>query len=85
MEKSWGKRCYAGRVWMTDYILEIKRQFRDVYQFVPEKTDPGDEPIFAVGQIPDGVYPMTIAGKTDRVRIEKGKIYCRNFVAEAGS
>lgn len=70
-------------MWMTDYIREIKRQFRDVYNFTPERTEPGDEPIFADGQIPDGLYPMTIAGQRDNVRIVEGNIHCCNFVKAA--
>jgi hypothetical protein len=63
---------------MLDYIQAVKRQFRDVYGFLP-KEDYGDEVIFAEGQIPDGEYPMTIDGRLDKVRITKGTIYCCNF------
>lgn len=63
-------------MWMTDYIREIKRQFRDVYHFRPQGgTD--DDPIFL--NIPDGEYPMTIEGKLDRVRVKNSKISCGNF------
>ncbi len=63
---------------MIGYIQAIKRQFRDAYHFVPE-IDDGVEVIFAEGQIPDGVYPMTIDGKLDKVEIREGKIYCCRF------
>ena len=63
-------------MWMTAYIREIKKQFRDVYHFVP--NNPGvDEPNF--DHIPDGEYPMTIEGKLDKVRIVRGSISCCNF------
>lgn len=64
-------------MWMTLYIAEIKRQFRDVYKFKPSSTGPGDEPIF--DNVPDGDYPMTIDGRLDRVKIVHGKISCCNF------
>jgi hypothetical protein len=67
-------------MWMTDYIREIKRQFRDEYHFVPLKEEHG-EPIFKEGLIPDGEYPMTIEGKLDNVRIIRGTISCGNFEA----
>jgi hypothetical protein len=68
-------------MWMTDYIREIKRQFRDVYHFTPVRgTD--DDPTFAEGAIPDGEYPMTIEGELDRVRIVGGAISCCNFDKE---
>jgi hypothetical protein len=68
-------------MWMTDYIRAVKRQFRDVYHFVPVRgTD--DDPTFAEGAIPDGEYPMVIEGELDRVRIEDGKISCCNFEGE---
>jgi hypothetical protein len=61
---------------MTAYIREIKKQFRDVYKFVP--TNPGaEEPNF--DKIPDGEYPMTIEGKLDKVKITNGRIGCCNF------
>jgi hypothetical protein len=64
-------------MWMTSYISEIKRQFRDVYHFIPTGgTD--SEPLF--DNIPAGEYPMTIEGKVDKVRItERGGISCCNF------
>jgi hypothetical protein len=65
-------------MWMTDYIREIKRQFRDVYHFVPNGGTEAD-PTFAEGSIPDGEYPMTIEGRLDRVRLEDGAIKCGNF------
>lgn len=64
------------RMWMADYIREIKKQFRDKYGFTPSKTV-GGEPCF--DNIPDGMYPMRIEGKLDHVKIEKGKISCCNF------
>ena len=69
-------------MWMTDYIHEIKRQFRDVYGFAPSKVEEIDDPIFDEGQIPDGVYPMEIEGKTDYVKIVDGSINCCNYSSE---
>jgi len=63
-------------MWMTDYIREIKRQFRDVYGFTPLPGSTEDEPLI---KAPDGEYPMTIEGKLDHVRIVNGKISCCNF------
>lgn len=65
-------------MWMTSYINEIKRQFRDTYKFVPTGGT-SNEPLFADGQIPDGEYPMTIENKVDKVRIVNGTISCCNF------
>ena len=65
------------KMWFTDYIKAIKRQFRDVYGFTPRPGSADDDPIF--DNIPDGEYPMTIEGKTDKVRIENGGINCCNF------
>lgn len=67
-------------MWMTDYIREIKRQWRDVYGFVPREGSLPEEPLF--DNIPDGVYPMTIDGKVDQVRLIDGKISCCNFEEE---
>ena len=61
---------------MTEYIREIKRQFRDTYGFKPALGSPANEPIFVHGEIPDGEYPMTIEGVVDRVRITNGRIFC---------
>jgi hypothetical protein len=63
---------------MIAYIQAIKRQFRDVYHFVPAYQF-GEDLIFDEGQIPDGEYPMTIDGKLDKVEIREGKIYCCRF------
>ena len=69
---------------MMEYIREIKRQFRDQYGFKPTDERMG-ELVFAEGQIPDGEYPMTINGRTDRVKIESGMIRCGNFDTEANA
>lgn len=66
-------------MWMTDYIREIKRQFRDVYHMKPSRTV-GDEPCF--NHIPDGEYPMKIEGKTDYVRVTDNSISCCNHKAK---
>lgn len=63
-------------MWMTDYIREIKRQFRDVYGFKPDRIEGND---MCFDSIPDGEYPMTIEGKVDHVRITNGGISCCNF------
>lgn len=72
-------------MWMRDYEREVKRQLRDVYHFAPVAVDIDGEPIFSDDQIPNGVYPMTIADQMDRVRVEEGRIYCCNFVRAASS
>lgn len=59
---------------MQGYIDEIKRQFISVYGFKENPKIPG----VPMG-VPDGEYPMKIGEKTDKVRIENGKIYCCNF------
>ena len=61
---------------MIGYINEIKRQFRDTYNFVPNGGTQ-HEPLFEF--IPDGEYPMVIDGKTDNVKIVNGTISCCNF------
>ena len=66
-------------MWMTEYINEIKRQFRDTYHFEPVGGTQG-EPLF--DNIPDGTYPMTIEGKVDNVKIEGGMIHCCIFEKE---
>ena len=67
---------------MVDYINAVKRGLRDEHGFVPNGgTD--SEPLFADDAMPDGVYPVNIEGRLDRVRIERGRIYCCNFEAPA--
>jgi len=63
-------------MWMSDYMREIKKQFRDRYGFIPSRTV-GGEPCFE--HLPDGEYPMKIDGKVDYVRIVEGTISCCNF------
>jgi hypothetical protein len=67
-------------MWMTDYISAVKRGLRDQCGFVPTGGN-DDEPLF--DNMPDGVYPVTIEGRRDRVRIEAGRIYCCNYEATA--
>ncbi len=67
-------------MWMTDYISAVKRGLRDSHGFVSERTV-GSEPIFADGQIPDGIYPVVIEGKIDYVRITGNAIHCCNYEA----
>jgi hypothetical protein len=61
---------------MLGYIREIKRQWQEVYHFIPSRVVDG-EPCF--DNIPDGDYPMVIEGQLDWVRLEDGKINCCNF------
>jgi hypothetical protein len=68
---------------MLAYIMEIKKQFVSTYNFIPTRITDG-EPLFDRGVIPDGVYPMTIDGKLDRVRMEDNKIHCCNFEESDG-
>ena len=62
-------------MWMTEYIREVKKQFRDRYGFKPDRIV-GDELCF--DSIPDGTYPMKINGKKDIIRIVEGKIFVGN-------
>ncbi len=72
-----GGVCWLA-MWMTDYINAVKRGLRDQHGFIP--TGGTDiQPLFDDGAVPDGVYPMTIEGKVDRVKIEGGRIDCCNF------
>lgn len=64
-------------MWMTCYINEIKRQFRDKYNFIPTGGTES-EPLFN-NSIPDGEYPMEIDGKIDNVKIKDSAISCCNF------
>lgn len=66
-------------MWMTAYISEIKRQFRDKYKFTPIGGTV-QEPLF--DSIPDGVYVMEIEGKIDYVEIKDGGIKCCNYKTE---
>ncbi len=59
---------------MLSYIAEIQRQFVEVFGF-PARKDASHIP----AHVPDGVYPMTIDGKVDHVKIEGGKISCCNY------
>lgn len=63
-------------MWMTEYVREVKKQLRDKYGFVPDRTV-GDEPCF--DHIPDGDYPMTINGKLDRVKVVNGRFVVSNL------
>lgn len=60
---------------MTDYIAEIQRQLVTKYGF-PAR---GDYPEIPQNIVPDGVYPMTIEGKIDYVKITRGEINCCNW------
>jgi len=65
-------------MWMTDYIREVKKQFRDLYGFKPTDDCSPDDPVYEEGKVPDGVYPMIIEGKMDFLEIKCGKINCCN-------
>jgi hypothetical protein len=67
-------------MWMTSYISEIKKQFRDKYKFVP-CGGTKDDPIF--NNIPDGEYPMLLDGKIDYVRVEGVSISCGNYTPKS--
>jgi hypothetical protein len=62
-------------MWVTEYIDEIQKKLITDYGF---KAGPNGLP----ANVPDGVYPMKIEGKLDKVRIENGRIYCCNFEEE---
>jgi hypothetical protein len=63
-------------MWMTDYLRAVKRGFRDQHGMKP---DGGTEEDPTFSHIPDGIYPMEIDDKTDRVEIIGGLIYCCRF------
>lgn len=63
---------------MTQYIAEIQRQLVSKYRFAPRE----DYPDIPKDKVPDGVYPMTIDGSVDNVKITNGKISCCNFEPE---
>ncbi len=63
-------------LWMTNYINEIRKQLRDVYNFKPNGGN-DNEPLF--DNIPNGEYPMTIDGKLDNVIVKDNKINCCNY------
>lgn len=61
---------------MTEYILEIKRQFKEKYNFKP--IDPEEcEPRF--DNIPTGVYPMKLFGKIYDVVVDERGIDLKPF------
>jgi hypothetical protein len=66
-------------MFMTEYIREIKRQFRDVYGFISPPGSSNPDLMFDEGRIPDGEYPMTIDGKVDHVRIVRGALHSDNI------
>lgn len=70
------RRRLINNMWMTQYVSEIRRQLRDVYNFTPTGGTE-HEPLF--DNIPDGEYPMTIEGKVDKVRTKDNRLYCCNF------
>lgn len=64
-------------MWFTEYVLEVKKGFRDIYKFKPNSRSTPQEPLF--DNIPDGEYPMKIDGRIDKVIIKNGAIYCCDF------
>lgn len=63
-------------MWMSSYILAVKRALRDQHGFTPKEGSTENEPLL---DVPDGEYPVSIDGKVDTVRIADGKIHCCNF------
>ena len=61
-------------MWMTQYISAVQKGFIEQHGFSENPEKPGI-PL----DVPDGEYPMEIDGKTDKVKIENGKINCCNF------
>lgn len=59
---------------MLAHIIEIQRQLVAEYGFKPRTDAPG-----IPANVPDGIYPMTIKGKVDKVEIKNGMISCCNF------
>jgi hypothetical protein len=61
-------------MWMTSYIASIQKHLVQDFGMSPRQDNP-DVP----AHVPDGIYPMTINGRLDQVRIEDGRISCCNF------
>lgn len=59
-------------MWGTQMVIEAKRQLRDVWGLQPDRMLPGDEPCYDC--VPDGLYSMTIDGKTEYVVVLKNTI-----------
>ena len=60
-----------------EYIRLVKCGLRDVHGFVARPGEPANDPCFDL--IPDGEYPLQIHGREDRVRLENGRIICRQW------
>ena len=58
------------------YLQEVKRQLRDKYNFV-QTGGTEDDPTF--DDMPDGVYPMEINSRIDKVKIKSKDIIHYNF------
>ena len=57
------------------YIREIKTQLATVHGFNPVGAEDG---VLVFDVIPDGVYPMTINGELDEIKIENGTIFSKS-------
>jgi hypothetical protein len=63
-------------MWMTQYVMAVKRGFRDQHGITPTGGT-ADDPTYE--EIPDGVYPMTIDGETDYVMVKDNRLSMCNF------
>ena len=59
-------------MWMTQIVVEAKRQLRDVYGLVPSSVV-GNECCF--DNVPDGIYPMVMEEETMWVVLIGNKFY----------
>lgn len=67
---------------MIAYIRKVQRAFIKQHGFPENPEKPG----CVLGDVPPGVYPTEIDGKTDYVKIANGCIDCCNFLApDAGA
>jgi hypothetical protein len=64
-------------MWKDEYIKEVLRKLVIDYGLEENPDKPGFP-----RELLDGEYPMTIQGKVDMIRIEKGEIKCCNFADE---
>lgn len=61
------------------YIREIKTQLATVHGFKPIGAEDG---VLVFDVVPDGIYPVTIEGEIDEIKIENGTIFSKRNMAQ---